>query len=256
MNLRNIKNNYSVDDYDANGFCLVEKVIDKKTINSIDKELKKILNKKHKIRKRDYNLINKKINSMHGLTRYSNFFDKLSKNKKILDVCRNLLNKIPKFRQSEYFAKPKKIGLESPYHQDNYYWNVKKGNALTVWIALSHADKRNGSLKYLVGSHKLGIIKHEKSFAPGSSQKINKDKIIKLKKKYKKVVVNLKPGDAIFHHCEIIHGSDKNKSNYDRRGLTMQFQARGSTIDKLAYKKYLIELNKQIELRKEKYAWV
>ena len=82
MNLRNIKNNYSVDDYDANGFCLVEKVIDKKTINSIDKELKKILNKKHKIRKRDYNLINKKINSMHGLTRYSNFFDKLSKKKK------------------------------------------------------------------------------------------------------------------------------------------------------------------------------
>lgn len=256
MKSKNIKNNYPVDDYGANGFCLVERVIDKKAIDSINKELKNILNKKHKILKKDYNLINKKINSMHGLTRYSNFFFNFSKNKKIINICKNLLNKVPKFRESEYFAKPKKIGLESPYHQDNYYWNVKKGNALTVWIALSHANKKNGSLKYLAGSHKLGVIKHERSFAPGSSQKINNNKIIKLKKKYQEVIINLKPGDAIFHHCEIIHGSNKNESNYDRRGLTMQFQARGAIIDKLAYEKYMIELNKQIELRKEKYAWV
>ena len=83
MKSKNIKNNYPVDDYGANGFCLVERVIDKKAIDSINKELKNILNKKHKILKKDYNLINKKINSMHGLTRYSNFFLTFQKIKKL-----------------------------------------------------------------------------------------------------------------------------------------------------------------------------
>ena len=251
------KKEYSIKDYNLNGFCVVRKIINKKTVNSIKGEIRKILNKKkNKLLRKDYNLINKKINSLHSLTRYSKFFKKISKNQKILDICINLLGKNPEFRQSEYFAKPKKIGLQSPYHQDNYYWNVKKSNALTTWIALTPANKKNGGLKYLVGSHKLGTIEHENSYAPGSSQKINNDEIKKLKKKYKEVIIDLKVGDALFHHCEVIHGSNKNKSNFDRKGLTMQFQEKGAKINESSYKKYIAKLNNQINLRKEKYAWI
>ena len=63
---------------------------------------------------------------------------KLSKKKIIKSHVNALLNtKKIKLRQSEYFAKPKGSGLPVPNHQDNFYWNVVGGNALTVWIALS-----------------------------------------------------------------------------------------------------------------------
>ena len=40
-------------------------------------------------------------------------------------------------------------------HQDNYYWNLKNPNAVTMWIALT-PTKINGAIEYLIGSHKFG----------------------------------------------------------------------------------------------------
>ena len=41
-----------------------------------------------------------------------------------------------------------------------------------MWIALDEANKKNGSLYYFKKSHKLGLLPHEASNTPGSSQKI------------------------------------------------------------------------------------
>ena len=80
----------------------------------------------------------------------------------------------------EFFLKPKKTGMSSPYHQDNFYWNILSAKALNIWIACSEANENNGGVCYLEGSHLLGTINHEISFAKGSSQKITKNLISKL----------------------------------------------------------------------------
>ena len=36
--------------------------------------------------------------------------------------------------------------MPSPFHQDNYYWNIKEAKAANVWIALSKSSKKNGGL--------------------------------------------------------------------------------------------------------------
>ena len=74
---------------------------------------------------------------------------------------------------SELFAKPAQKGLPSPIHQDNFYWCVKGGNALTVWIALDDVTSANGGIQYYNESQKLGVVKHEPSYAKGSSQKVS-----------------------------------------------------------------------------------
>ena len=58
-----------------------------------------------------------------------------------------------------------------------------------VWIACSDANKKNGGLCYLKGSHKLGTIKHENSFAK-AFPKIPKEVISKLN--FKRIYPNLK----------------------------------------------------------------
>ena len=48
----------------------------------------------------------------------------------------------------EAFLKPPLTGKKVVIHQDNYFWCLKKGNALTAWIALDDIDESNGCLKY------------------------------------------------------------------------------------------------------------
>ena len=152
----------------------------------------------------------------------------------------------PKIRHYEYFAKPKKIGLSSPMHQDNYYWNLKDPNSFTIWIAIDKATKRNGAVEYLLGSHKK-LYSHIASYAPGSSQKVKE--IEKLKKKYKIKIFSLNPGDCLIHHSQIIHGSKKNLSNTSRKGFTVQVNDNKLKVDKVKFQRYQESLKKQIELR-------
>ena len=235
-----------VTEYDKNGVIVIKKLFTLKEVNYLKSKINSYIKKNsNKLRGKEINYIKKRINSIHKFK--DPFFKKFSSQKKIFNIGKNLLKDSPKFRKCEYFAKPKKIGLASPLHQDNYYWNLKKGKGLTMWIAIDKSYKNNGTVKYLIKSHKKGLVEHEASFAPGSSQKVkNVSKYIKI---FKIKKFNLNIGDCLVHHSEIIHGSDRNKSKYSRRGFTIQLVSKKETVNQTALKKYNISLRKQIAQR-------
>lgn len=231
--------------FNKNGVILLKNFISRNKASEIQKKIDNyILKNRKKLKGKDINFINGKVNSLHKIE--GKYFKELCKSYKILKSSSILLNSKPKFKHCEYFAKPEKVGLASPMHQDNFYWNLKNPNAITMWIALTPATKKNGSIDYLMGSHKLGTIKHEASYAPGSSQKISN---LKKFKKYKKKSFKLNIGDCLVHHCEIIHGSKPNKSILPRRGFTIQMMDNKTSINKVAFKKYQNSLKKQIKKR-------
>ena len=120
------------------------------------------------------NFINKKvktINTAHNIKTWK-YLKIIQKNKKIQKIASKILKGRTKEFGAEVFAKPAKVGLQSPIHQDNFYWNIKSNKGITMWIALDEANKKNGSLYYFKKSHKLGLLPHEASNTPGSSQKI------------------------------------------------------------------------------------
>ena len=71
----------------------------------------------------------------------------------------------------------------------------------------------------------------------GTSQKIPFQKI--KSKKFEKFYPDLKKGDCIIHHCEVIHGSKKNNSNNDRVGIAISYKNKSSKIN--LYKQKLYE---------------
>ena len=144
---------------------------------------------------------------------------------------------------AEVFAKPPKVGLAVPIHQDNYYWNVDNSKGVTIWLALDKCTKKNGALFYYSKSQKLGILKHKSSFVPGSSQTLNDLKVLK---KFKKTTPALNIGDILIHHCLVIHGSDKNNSNRSRVGLTVRYIGKSSKINQSAKLRYEKSLKKQL----------
>tara|TARA_Y100000590_G_C15379884_1_gene885904 strand:+ start:59 stop:802 length:744 start_codon:yes stop_codon:yes gene_type:complete len=243
-------NNNHFKEYKKKGWLVLKSFLNKQEIKNAKKKIKYFLSKNIKnYSGRDINFAreNRKfseINSFHQL-HDSKWIKNFSKRKKINNLVEKFLNnKEPELRASEYFAKPKKIGLHVPVHQDNFYWNVKGNSGLTIWIALSKVSKKNGALFYYDGSHKKGIFAHKKSFAKGSSQML---KNINILKKFKKSYTTLAVGDVLIHHCLVLHGSDPNKSDLSRKGWTFQFKAKSAKYDSKKISKYEKQLNEQIK---------
>ena len=225
------------------GFVVVKNVLSKKKIAEIFIDLEEIKKLALKRSKQFYHLSsNGKFNSIHNINgfRKKGAIIKICKNSKITKIVEKIFDEKVTMRNIEFFLKPKKKGLKAPFHQDNFYWNIKESKALNVWIACSPASKKNGGLCYLKGSHILGTINHEMSFMKGSSQKISDNIMNNLS--FKKIFPTMNAGDVLFHHCEIIHGSSKNISNQDRIGLAISFKTKSAKINKeklIEYKKKL-----------------
>jgi len=240
MNLKKLKDNYN-----KNGYIIIKNILKKDKIKEIFLELEIIKSKAEKTKNNQFFHKTKdgKINTLHNIQKFhkKGKLINIANNTKIKKILAYLLGDQIKIRNLEFFLKPKKTGMPSPFHQDNYYWNIKEAKAANVWIALSSSSIINGGLCYFKGSHKLGTIKHIISYMKGSSQKIP-DEVIKFLN-FPKIFPKINSGDCLIHHPEIIHGSYYNKSNYDRAGFVISFAANKSKI----YRDKMLEYKKNIK---------
>ena len=241
--------NQIVKKFDRNGFVVIKSVLNKKKINFYLNEINKLSGKLISNYSRPYvNLTkDKKVNTGHNL---NIIFPKsplmsISKNKKILSILKKLFNEKMQMRNLEVFLKPPKTGMKAPFHQDNFYWNIKDKRAINLWIALDKVDKNNGGLIYYKGSHSCGIVRHKMSKIKGTSQEVDNKLLAKLK--YPKVSPRLNPGDCIMHHCEVIHGSNANNTNKNRRAIVISMKTKSSKVDKIKLKKYKSKLKKHLK---------
>ena len=168
-------------EYEKKGFVVYKNLIPKKNLHEMNKSLG-VFTKKYKAKTRkNMNLTNKKINSIHNMEDWI-WIKKLRKDKTIIKIIKTLIKERAKNFGSEFFAKPARHGLKSPVHQDNFYWSLSplnKNKGLTIWISLNKSDKRNGGVFYFKGSHKIGLLNHVPSHAPGSSQTVKNLKMLK-----------------------------------------------------------------------------
>lgn len=236
-------NNKDIREYESKGFIILKNFLSKNEVINCSKSLEDYAKRFKSKNNRNINFTkNNTVNSIHDLDKWiwtKNLRNKFKK-KYFLD---NIIGSKVKNFGSEYFAKPPKYGLESPPHQDNFYWCVNNDKGITVWISLDKANKRNGGVYYFEGSHKLGLLNHKPSFAPGSSQTV---KSFKKLKNCKKTIPKLNPGDCIIHNSLVVHGSKKNNSNISRRGITIRFIPHGSKILNNKRNNYEKSLKKQI----------
>ena len=226
----------------------IKSLFSNKELKVFENEIEKITEKLKKKFTRPFINLTKdgKLNTAHNLDQIfprSNLM-KIPKKKSLKNIIKEIFNEDFDIRNLEIFAKPSKTGMAAPYHQDNYYWNITDKRAVNIWIALDRVTKKNGGVTYLIGSHKKGIFAHSLSKAKGTSQEIKKKIINKLKFQYKTPF--LYPGDCLIHHCEVIHGSNPNLSNNDRRGIVISLKAKTSKVDKKKLNIYLNKLKKVI----------
>lgn len=154
------------------------------------------------------------------------WFAELAKTESILALVAELVNGDPVLMAVESFNKPARVGSAVPPHQDNAYFCLTPPDALTVWIAVDAVTEANGPVSYLLGSQRDGARPHQTSGVAGNSMGLAEE-------------VNkadgwpglLDAGDALLHHCNTIHFSAPNTSDFARRGLLMVFKGNHCAVD-------------------------
>lgn len=237
-----------VNNFDRDGYVKIKNLFSARKVNQIIFEVENIKKKFKKIYNPNIHYTkDKKINTIHDIDKFvkSKTIENITKDKRLLRVLKGILKSETKVRNVEFFLKPKKTGMLSPPHQDNAYWNIKDKRAVNVWIACTNSGNYNGGVYYLKGSHKLGLIDHELSHKPGSSQQVTKNLFKDLSNQ--RVCPRLTAGDCIIHHPEVVHGSHKNVSKFDRIGLVISYKAKNSQVDKKGLSKYKKILKKNLD---------
>ena len=154
------KINYLKKVYDSNGYVVVKNFVNLNKVKNIKHSLLDYIKKNHSLlKKKDAAIIKKNntINSISNLKKW-NYVRKLQKTKKIKDLVKIFLGSKFKNFGAELFAKPAKVGLPAPIHQDNYYWNILDAKGITVWLALDNANKKNGAVFYYKKRLPLGSL--------------------------------------------------------------------------------------------------
>ena len=118
---------------------------------------------------------------------------------------------------SKLMQKEPKVGGAWEWHQDYGYWYKNQfmfpDQLMSVMVALTKANKENGCLQVIKGSHKMGRVNH--GFA---GEQVGADMVMvnNALKTMDLVYCELEPGDALFFHSNLLHRSEANLSDHPR----------------------------------------
>ncbi|HZX58113.1 MAG TPA: phytanoyl-CoA dioxygenase family protein [Mucilaginibacter sp.] len=118
---------------------------------------------------------------------------------------------------SKLMQKEPKVGGAWEWHQDYGYWYKNQfmfpDQLISVMVALTAANKENGCLQVIKGSHKLGRVNHGFSGEQVGADMVMVDNALKT---MELVYCDLQPGDALFFHSNLLHRSEANLSDHPR----------------------------------------
>ena len=214
--------------FQQNGYVVVPNFLDSNELRIVRENIERLIEITHQ--KRNYEhafYVNKhdksSLKQLHRIEE-DDFFKTYSISTKWSFLASTLLDgAVDSTLALEWFNKPPRYFHETPPHQDNFYFCFEPPQALTIWLALDHANEKTGCLYFIPGSHLRGIRPHQLSGNLGFSQTIVD---FTEEDQQTGVAVTANPGDAVIHHAETIHWAGSNQTtDQHRAALAMVFKA-------------------------------
>ena len=150
----------------------------------------------------------------------SSFLLDLCLEDRILDYVEDLIGPDFYMWASNFFIKEPHTASTVSWHQDAYYWPLRPLASVTVWLAFDDVDEENGAMMFLPGSHKNGIVTHNR---------IDGDSVLSLEANVSDfdldtaVRVDLKRGQVSIHNDQLLHASPANRSARRRAAFTIRY---------------------------------
>ena len=127
---------------------------------------------------------------------------------------------------SRFFDKPPGSG-PVPWHQDKPFWPIEPDVCVSVWIAIDRADKENGCVEVIPGSHRRKLPHVASTDTGRFLQKAEPDYVDDTAK----VAMELEPGEFFLFDRWLLHASSANSSSRQRLGLSARIVPASVKVD-------------------------
>lgn len=144
--------------------------------------------------------------------------------RRIVDVVEELIGPAWGAQSMFYFKPPGARG--QALHQDDAYLRTHPETCLAAWIAIDPCDDENGSLMVVPGSHHEDLL----CTGPADEEESFSSQGIQLPDGIDVVITVMAPGDVLFFHGHLVHGSHRNRTtDRFRRSLIFHYVPQTST---------------------------
>jgi phytanoyl-CoA hydroxylase len=149
---------------------------------------------------------------IHELHHYSSAWMQAVVKPDLADAIGQLLpSDSVEIHHSTLHAKAPGAGTPFPMHQDDPFYPHADGRYIDALVHVDNADEESGCLKFLDGSHKLGVLKHitgpdHEPYLPTDQYRLEDA-----------VSVPANAGDVVHVHLWTVHGSALNRAGRWRR---------------------------------------
>ena len=199
----------------------------------------------------------------YAIHNYKTPISKLAKDRRLLKFAGDLINNDVYIWSSKVNLKSAWYGTAEYYHQDMIYWKdrgYKKNEMLSAMIILEPHKKENSALHVFPGTHKKGLIDHEVFTNINGLAKfsINSKNLNKIYSEHGLKAIEANPGDVVFFHASLVHGSSHNISNKSRMIILSQLNSVKNKPKNVTQSSIKFNLNRaKIELieAKRKFLW-
>lgn len=136
------------------------------------------------------------------------------------DICRATLGDDAYFFFDQYVVKGPEGGMPFSWHQDSGYVVGNGGPAdhapyLTCWCPLDDATEENGTVRLIPGSHKHGILPHQRQ--PGTND------LAGAPAETEGQIVEARAGDVVVFSSLTLHATGANRTDRPRRVYLAQY---------------------------------
>ena len=137
---------------------------------------------------------------------------------KLLDAVEDLIGPDVLCWGASFFAKKAHDPRYVSWHTDSFFYGFEPAETLTAWLAFNPSNERSGCVKYIPGSHKSETTHDIMPDADNLLPMAQNAKDVPLEKAVSAV---LEPGQVVFHHEGVVHGSGPNNAAHPRVGLSI-----------------------------------
>jgi len=141
---------------------------------------------------------------------------------RLLDAIEDLIGPNILCWGASFFAKKAHDPRFVSWHTDSFFYGFEPAETVTAWLAFHPSTVESGCVRYIPGSHQSETV-HEiepdqDNLLPMAQNAVGVDESMA-------VDAVLAPGQVVFHHEAVVHGSGPNTADHPRVGLSIHYVA-------------------------------
>lgn len=200
---------------DRDGFVIVRQAIDQPLAAELVEHVHWLDRKHPDLRPESFH---------HKVLLHDPFIHRVAGDPRLLDIAAQFVGQDIGLYASHYIAKPPGTGRAVGWHQDGSYWPLEPMKVVTLWVAGTESTSENGCMRVIAGSqHDRLLKKSDLMELDQSDYVLNAGMRPEQVDEQRAVDIELAPGDVSIHNPMIIHGSNPNRSEKWRVGLTLRY---------------------------------